>query len=86
MHATSISFSSSRERVPTYMRNPKREVDVQADSRTGLAREHLWEKMKEQDYCNFFYPVEKFVVNIKNVFLNWIIDVFIHVEWSFEFD
>lgn len=33
---------------------------------TGLAR---GEKMKEKDYCNFFYPVEKSVVNVKNIFL-----------------
>lgn len=33
MHGISISFSFSRERVRTYMRNPKKQVDVQADSR-----------------------------------------------------
>lgn len=74
MHGISISFSFSRERVRTYMRNPKKQVDVQADSRDWdrspwWARGDFWEKMKEKDYCNFFYPVEKSVVNVKNIFL-----------------
>lgn len=48
MHGISISFSFSRERVRTYMRNPKKQVDVQADSRDwdwpGETFEKRWKK------------------------------------------
>lgn len=71
-HLFLLSSSRDPARVYIYAYNPKKEVDVQADSRDWDRSEGrpFRGKMKEQNYSyNFFQPCcEDSVVKVKNTF------------------